>query len=618
LDLSNNQLSGHVQDFDTTTSRLKSLFLSNNALSGFIPKAFFELTSLGALDVSSNNFTGSLDLSHFWRLHELTMLDLSNNWLHVMDADDDNLVDISYLSELQDIRLASCNVIRFPRFLRQVKSISYLDLSRNKIDGNVPNWLWDKLWSFAPYLNLSHNMFTGMQLINSYILPFSTSMEVLDLSFNRFSGRVPMPSSSGEVLEYSNNMFSSLVPNWTLYLRDTIYFSISKNNINDQLPPSICDAILDVLDLSNNNFYGPIPSCIIENMTHTILNLRGNNFNGTLPTDIMTTCDLQVLDLHGNKIEGRLPRGLSKCFHLEILDISSNRIADTFPSWLRRLCNLSILLLRSNQFYGTIGDGDTKSASEFFPSLQIIDLSSNNLSGVLRAQWLMQLNSMMAEYNSSGETIDFDSNNYSYEPFYRYSIEFTYKGYFMTFERMLTTVTLIDFSNNRLEGTIPEALGSLLSLRILNLSHNNFIGNIPAQLGSLTDLESLDLSCNQLLGEIPQELTDLAFLATLNLSDNDLVGRIPQSRQFSTFGSSSFGGNPRLCGPPLSEFPCGASPSPYTPSAQLVHRSSPNSFDVVLFLFIGLGFGVGFAAAIVVKWNRVGRWFIANARALHR
>ncbi|AQK41746.1 Cf2-like protein [Zea mays] len=520
LDLSNNQLSGHVQDFDTTTSRLKSLFLSNNALSGFIPKAFFELTSLGALDVSSNNFTGSLDLSHFWRLHELTMLDLSNNWLHVMDADDDNLVDISYLSELQDIRLASCNVIRFPRFLRQVKSISYLDLSRNKIDGNVPNWLWDKLWSFAPYLNLSHNMFTGMQLINSYILPFSTSMEVLDLSFNRFSGRVPMPSSSGEVLEYSNNMFSSLVPNWTLYLRDTIYFSISKNNINDQLPPSICDAILDVLDLSNNNFYGPIPSCIIENMTHTILNLRGNNFNGTLPTDIMTTCDLQVLDLH--------------------------------------------------------------------------------------------------EYNSSGETIDFDSNNYSYEPFYRYSIEFTYKGYFMTFERMLTTVTLIDFSNNRLEGTIPEALGSLLSLRILNLSHNNFIGNIPAQLGSLTDLESLDLSCNQLLGEIPQELTDLTFLATLNLSDNDLVGRIPQSRQFSTFGSSSFGGNPRLCGPPLSEFPCGASPSPYTPSAQLVHRSSPNSFDVVLFLFIGLGFGVGFAAAIVVKWNRVGRWFIANARALHR
>ncbi|XP_020401390.1 receptor-like protein 7 [Zea mays] len=330
LDLSNNQLSGHVQDFDTTTSRLKSLFLSNNALSGFIPKAFFELTSLGALDVSSNNFTGSLDLSHFWRLHELTMLDLSNNWLHVMDADDDNLVDISYLSELQDIRLASCNVIRFPRFLRQVKSISYLDLSRNKIDGNVPNWLWDKLWSFAPYLNLSHNMFTGMQLINSYILPFSTSMEVLDLSFNRFSGRVPMPSSSGEVLEYSNNMFSSLVPNWTLYLRDTIYFSISKNNINDQLPPSICDAILDVLDLSNNNFYGPIPSCIIENMTHTILNLRGNNFNGTLPTDIMTTCDLQVLDLHGNKIEGRLPRGLSKCFHLEILDISSNRMLILF------------------------------------------------------------------------------------------------------------------------------------------------------------------------------------------------------------------------------------------------------------------------------------------------
>eukprot|EP00267_Zea_mays_P048427 XP_020400994.1 LRR receptor-like serine/threonine-protein kinase GSO2 [Zea mays] len=170
-----------------------------------------------------------------------------------------------------------------------------------------------------------------------------------------------------------------------------------------------------------------------------------------------------------------------------------------------------------------------------------------------------------------------------------------------------TMYIVIDFSNNRLEGTISEALGNLVSLRILNLSRNAFTGKIPTQLGSMTDLEALDLSCNQLFGEIPQELTDLTFLEILNLSNNHLVGRIPQSHQFSTFGSSSFGGNPGLCGPPLSELPCGA--SPYTPSAQRVPRSSPHCVDVVLFLFTGLGFGVGFAAAILVKWNRVGRWF---------
>ncbi|OEL33393.1 hypothetical protein BAE44_0005588, partial [Dichanthelium oligosanthes] len=163
-----------------------------------------------------------------------------------------------------------------------------------------------------------------------------------------------------------------------------------------------------------------------------------------------------------------------------------------------------------------------------------------------------------------------------------------------------------------LEGTIPESIGRLVSLHIQNISHNAFMGKIPAQLGGMTDLESLDLSCNQLSGEIPQELTNLTFLDVLNLSNNHLIGEIPQSRQFSTFDSSSFGGNTGLCGPPLSELPCGA--SPYTPSAEHVDKSFHHG-DMVLFLFVGLGFRVRFVSSIVVKWNRVGRCFIATARA---
>lgn len=234
---------------------------------------------------------------------------------------------------------------------------------------------------------------------------------------------------------------------------------------------------------------------------------------------------------------------------------------------------LSVLVLRSNQLYGTISDivGDTKSG-ECFPSLQIIDLASNNLSSNLRPQWIKQLKSMMAVFNSSGKTLSTLSTGYAAELFYQYSIEISYKGGDMQFPRMLTTVTAIDLSNNRLEGTIPESFGSLVSLRVLSLSHNGFTGNIPYQLGSMTDLESLDLSCNQLSGEIPEELTNLTFLGSLNLSNNHLVGQIPQSRQFSTFDSSSFGGNTRLCGLQLPKSPCGG--SPHTPSAVQVNKSS--------------------------------------------
>jgi hypothetical protein len=63
----------------------------------------------------------------------------------------------------------------------------------------------------------------------------------------------------------------------------------------------------------------------------------------------------------------------------------------------------------------------------------------------------------------------------------------------------------------------------------------------------------------------------------------------------------------------VSKLPCGA--SRYTPGAAKVYKSS-HRVDVVLFVFISLGFGVGFAMAILLKWEWVGRWFIAiTARA---
>jgi Leucine-rich repeat (LRR) protein len=121
--------------------------LRKNELSGFIPEAFFQLTSLVYMDVSSNNLIGSVDLAYFQRLSDLTVLDLSYNKLQVMDADDSNPVGTSYLVGLHHLGLASCNITRFPRFLRHVKCMSYLDLSCNKISGDVPNWVWETTWS---------------------------------------------------------------------------------------------------------------------------------------------------------------------------------------------------------------------------------------------------------------------------------------------------------------------------------------------------------------------------------------------------------------------------------------------------------------------------------------
>jgi hypothetical protein len=365
--------------------------------------------------------------------------------------------------------------------------------------------------------------------------------------------------------------------------------------------------MLDVLDLSYNNFSGPIPSCLIENARQSVLNLRENHFEGMLPSNIPNECAFQTIDLHGNKIEGPLPKTLSNCNKLEVLDIGNNLIVDTFPSWLGELSSLYVLILRSNRFYGSIDDfiGDHRYRG-YFSSLQIIDLAYNGFSGNLKSEWFGLLKSMMAKFNSTGDIVR-ATNLSGMAEFYQDTIEIAYKGTYMTFERILTTLTAIDLSNNRLEGNIPESVGQLVSLRVLNMSHNAFMGKIPSQLGGITDLESLDLSFNQLSGEIPQDLTDLTFLTTLNLSENLLVGKIPQSRQFSTFKNNSFERNLGLCGLPLSN-PCVISPT--SPNAAHVEKSS--HVDVILFLFVGLGFGVGFAAAILIRWDRIGMWFVKS------
>ncbi|KAL8518178.1 hypothetical protein ACS0TY_009516 [Phlomoides rotata] len=135
--------------------------------------------------------------------------------------------------------------------------------------------------------------------------------------------------------------------------------------------------------------------------------------------------------------------------------------------------------------------------------------------------------------------------------YYDESMTFVFKGLEHHVERILTTFTTIDMSENKFSGSIPESMGRLNSLRYLNLSHNNLTGHIPSSLGNMSMLESLDLSSNSLDGEIPSQLTDLTFLAKLNLSMNNLSGRIPQSRQFLTFENDSYIGDQGLCGTPL-------------------------------------------------------------------
>ena len=169
-----------------------------------------------------------------------------------------------------------------------------------------------------------------------------------------------------------------------------------------------------------------------------------------------------------------------------------------------------------------------------------MDFSHNQFNGNLPINLLDNFKLMANSDKNIGLNT---TNGHVDDSYYEASVSLTVKGNDVEIKRILYIYTSIDFSSNQFNGTIPQVIGELKSLRLLNLSHNDLTGHIPSLLGNMYLLESLDISSNQLTGNIPLQLTNLTYLSTLNLSENHLSGIIPRGTQFDTFSDDSFLGN---------------------------------------------------------------------------
>lgn len=150
------------------------------------------------------------------------------------------------------------------------------------------------------------------------------------------------------------------------------------------------------------------------------------------------------------------------------------------------------------RFHGPLAK--TSKTSNPFTSLQILDLSNNNFSGLLPTIYLRNFHAMM---KSDAEKRSFKYIGES-DTRYNDSTSMVLKGSEIELVRILNIFTTIDISSNKIEGNIRDYIGNLDALLILNLSHNNLAGRIPSALGNLSMLESLDISNNKLEGRILQ------------------------------------------------------------------------------------------------------------------
>ncbi|KAK9986159.1 hypothetical protein SO802_031110 [Lithocarpus litseifolius] len=602
--LSNNQFSGRLNHlFYIFSYLLDTLDLSSNNLSGPIPIFVFQLRGLKLLSLSSNNFDGSLDLNAIQQLKNLSNLDLSYNNLSIENNGTSS--SLSSFPQFTTVKLASCNLKILPDFLKTQSKLTFLDLSINQINGNIPSWIW-KLQNLI-YLNLSYN-----NLVMTLERPNlnTSSLSVLDLRSNQLEGKLPVLPPFATYLDFSRNNFNSTIPaNVGNSLPFAYFFSLSSNSFQGGIPQSLCNAAyLQVLDLSNNTLNGTIPKCLIEmSVTLGVLDVRRNKLSGTINDIFPGNCGLQTLNLNGNLFEGVVPRSLENCKTLEVFDIGNNHIKDGFPCYLRNISKLRVLVLRSNEFYGPIGCGGSNVT---WPMLQILDLASNNFTGQFPRKSFSTWKAMMDEKEEDKSVLShlqFEVLHLS-KLYYQDMITVTLKGLSFELVKILTIFTSFDISCNNFDGPIPEDIGALKSVYVLNFSHNAFIGKIPPSLGNLTPLESLDLSSNKLTGEIPIQLANsLTFLSFLNLSFNQLLGPIPFIKQFATFSELSYEGNEGLCGGPLTK-KCKTLPSA-TPEYEHNASTMLAGFD---WQFILTGLGFGFGAAVVVTsltfWEKGRKW----------
>ncbi|XP_027922800.1 receptor-like protein EIX2 [Vigna unguiculata] len=515
-----NEINGTLIDLSIFTS-LRVLSIGENKLSGKILRNIQFPPQLEELDIQSNSLNGVFTDCHFVNVTKLFYLDLSNNPLTLTFTQ--NWVPPFQLSS---IRLKSCLLGTFPKWLRKQNKYDELDISNSKILDVVPRWFWAKL--------------------------ASGNVGSIDISNNSLHGIIPNFSGKNIIgfLSLASNQFEGPIPP---FLRGSIFLDLSNNNFSDShsfLCASGLEETLYQLDLSHNHLSGQIPDCWSHFKSLAYLDLSHNKFSGNIPTSLGLLLSLQALLLRNNNLKHEIPFSLRRCTNLVMLDMSNNNLSGQIPTWIgSEMQELQILSLGSNNFNGIL-----PLQICYLNSIKIFDLSLNNLSGQIPAcinNFTSMVNKTFSSDYGSHDYFIYISDFKSYRQ-YNLNVFLMWKGseqIFKTIELLL--LKGIDLSGNNFSAEIPVEIENLVELVSLNLSRNNFIGQIPSNIGNLKSLEFLDLSRNQFIGSIPLSLAQIDRLTMLDLSHNHLSGVIPTGTQLQSFNASSYEDNLNLCGPPL-------------------------------------------------------------------
>lgn len=529
LDISNLNVSGTFSSSITKLSNLRFLNISNNMFNGNLSWKFSHLNELEVLDAYNNEFNCSLPLG-VTELPKLKYLNFGGNFFYgEIPSKYGNMLQLNYLS------LAGNDLRGFIPFeLGNLTNLTHLLLGYyNEFDGEIPP-------HFGNLVNLVHLDLANCGLKGSipHELGKLYKLDTLFLQTNQLNGSIPPQLgnlSSLKSLDMSNNELNGNIPNEFSNLRE-----------------------LTLLNLFINKLYGEIPSFFSELPNLEVLKLWQNNFTGSIPSKLGKNGKLSELDLSTNKLTGLVPKSLCLGKRLKILILLNNFLFGSLPNEFGQCYTLQRVRLGQNYLTGSIPKGFL-----YLPQLSLLELQNNLLGGFLPQQEITNTNtSKLGEINLSNNRLSGSLPN-SIGNFPNLQILLLhgnrFSGEIPSDIGKLKNILRLDMSFNNFSGTIPIEIGKCSSLTFLDLSQNKLSGPIPIQVSQIHILNYLNVSWNYLNQTLPKELGSIKGLTSADFSHNDFSGSVPEIGQFSVFNSTSFVGNPKLCGYDLN--PCNKSSS---------------------------------------------------------
>jgi hypothetical protein len=282
LDISFNNISGTIPScLMNMTQTLVVLNLRMNNLIGTIPDMFPPSCGLRTLDLQKNNLDGQIPIS-LVKCSALEVLDLSNN----------NIVD------------------RFPCLLKKISTLRVLVLRKNKFYGPIKCPATDDTWHM---------------------------LQIIDLSFNNFSGKLPgqffkrweaMMSDNDQIESKVNHIQFPVFKYGQIYYQD----SVTVTSKGQQMELVRIMTIYTTVDLSSNLFEGTIPNVLMDFNALYVLNFSNNRLSGEIPSSIGNMKQLESLDLSNNSFDGEIPVQLERLHFLSYLNLSYNHFKGKIPT----------------------------------------------------------------------------------------------------------------------------------------------------------------------------------------------------------------------------------------------------------------------------------------------